>query len=192
MPEALKIFKISATVITLAIAFTYLTAQQVLRLSANDPQAEAAGNLQSILEQGEPAESFNSPTPVDPQKSLTTFAVVYDESGKPLAGSVSVDGQLPAPALEVLEQAKGKTDHRVTWQPKEGVKIASVVRHFGGQTPGYVLVGRSLAEIDQRAQQLLILSGISLGLSWLILGLMSAIFFGKGRQHHESHEHGEK
>ncbi|HEU4413536.1 MAG TPA: hypothetical protein VFT65_02040 [Candidatus Angelobacter sp.] len=39
---------------------------------------------------------------------------------------------------------------KVTWQPKPGVRLASVIRRVPGKTPGFVLAGRSLRLVEEQ------------------------------------------
>jgi hypothetical protein len=58
-----------------------------------------------------------------------------------------LDGKIPIVPLGVLENSKGKDYNFVTWQPKSGVRIASVSVSAKNY---YVLSGRSLKEVEKR------------------------------------------
>lgn len=58
----------------------------------------------------------------------------------------------------VLDSAQQHGQNRVTWQPEPRVRSAAVTVPFGGAQPGYVLAGRSLREVEQREDNLLLLA----------------------------------
>ncbi len=45
-------------------------------------------------------------------------------------------------------------EDRITWQPEPGIRSAVVVVHYTGATPGYVMAGRSLREVEWRIDRL--------------------------------------
>ena len=154
-----------AFVITALCGLVYVSAQQVLRQSANDPQVQLAEDLATLAGKGVSADQLVPTNKVDMAASLAPFAIIYDEQGKVLTASVQLDGGVPQVPAGVLDSAKAKGENRLTWQPRPGVRSAIVVSHFSG-TPqsGYVLVGRSLREVEVRVQQLELLVLIG----WLV------------------------
>ncbi len=144
-----------AFAISLLCGLVYVTAQQVLRQSANDPQIQLAEDLAGRLGQGQSVNSLVSLSPVDMAKSLAPFVIIYDEQGKVLAGSGQLDAAVPQVPAGVLEHAKARGENRLTWQPRPSVRNAIVVTHFASSAQsGFVLVGRSLRETEIREQQL--------------------------------------
>jgi hypothetical protein len=58
----------------------------------------------------------------------------------------------------VFDNAREKGENRITWEPKEGVRIAAVIKRFEGKTAstsGFVLAGRSLDEVEKRQKNLI-------------------------------------
>ena len=144
-----------AFIATALSGLIYLSVQQVLRQSANDPQIQLAEDLAARLIQGQPVSSLVQLAPVDMATSLAPFVIVYDEQGKVLGGSGQLGGTAPQVPAGVLAAARARGENRLTWQPKPGVRNAIVVTHFSSQTQsGFVLVGRSLREVEIREQQL--------------------------------------
>jgi len=125
----------------------YVTAQQLLRLGANDPQIELARDAASVLADGQDPTEVLPPGPVEISSSLAPFGIVFDSAGSVLASTASLHGQVPELPPGVREFARVHGEDRVTWQPEAGVRIAAVVVPFEG---GTVLIGRSLMEIEQR------------------------------------------
>jgi hypothetical protein len=191
LPKYVKAFLLMGIGLVMTFGFAYCVGQQVLRLSANDPQVEIADNVVGALNQGQPAEALNSPTPTDMTQGLAPFVVIFDAEGKPVASTVQLDGQTPSVPKNILDAAKAEGENRVTWEPKEGVKIASVIKPYSTQeASGFVLAGRSLAEVEKRSQELLKTSAVALAIALAISLAVSNLVFGKAEEHsHEHHDH---
>ena len=127
--------------------FVYVTAQQLLRLGANDPQNQLARDAASALVDGRDPMSLLPTGPVEISASLAPFGIVYDSAGSVLASTAVLHGQVPELPAGVREFAHDHGEDRVTWQPEPGVRVAAVVVPFEG---GTVLIGRSLEEVEQR------------------------------------------
>jgi len=152
-----------AALATVACLLVFLAAQQVLRMDANDPQIQMAEDSAVVLAQGAKAESVLPAATVDVGNSLAPFMIVYDSAGNPLASSGLLHGKTPALPAGVLEYTRQKGEDRVTWQPEDGVRIAAVLTSFSGTQSGFVLAGRSLREVENRADQIESIAG----LAWL-------------------------
>ncbi len=142
----------------------YASVQQVYRSNADDPQIELAEQVSRLLGAGQPIESVIPSSEVDVSHSLAVFMIVFDENGAPIDANARLDGQIPVPPPGVLENAKINGQNRITWQPRSGVRSAIVVLPVSGQFTGYVLVGRSLREVEIRAKNLVKM----VGLGWLV------------------------
>lgn len=165
MPAWLRILRIwlpSALALTLLVGFSYVAVQQVYRTSADDPQLQLAQDAAARLADGAPLEAVVPTGTVDIAKSLSPFVIVYGSDNTPLAGSGTLDGTLPTPPIGVLDTARSADENRVTWQPRAGVRIASVETAVGDGR--VVLAGRSLREVETRVGTLT----ATAGLVWLI------------------------
>ncbi len=174
----LKIWIIGAAVLTLIFGSFYTIGQQILRMDANDPQIQVAQDAAKVLGTGIPPASLVPADSTDMAQSLSPFIMVFDESGKSVATSAKLDGNAPTPPSGVFDTTKKRGEYRVTWQPKKDVRIAAVITHYTSSSgSGYVLVGRSLKEIENRINgiTLIALAGwlASLSISLLLL----VIFF---------------
>jgi hypothetical protein len=149
-----------AVVVTALCALDYLTAQQNLRQGANDPQIQMAEDGAASLDAGASIESVVPKEQVESSKSLAPFLVVYDTSGKPVASSGVLDGQMPDYPVGAVEASKQSGENRVTWQPRDGVRIASVVVPF---KQGYVMAGRNMREVEARVSQ----TGALVAVAWV-------------------------
>ena len=135
--------------------FTYAAVQQNYRLNANDHQIELAQQSALALEQGKSPAEIVSANPVDVATSLSPFSIIFDASGSPVASSALLDGKIPTPPPGVLTAALKNGENRVTWQPRQGIRIAAVIEVYKTNTSsGFVLVGRSLREVEARIDNL--------------------------------------
>jgi hypothetical protein len=80
--------------------------------------------------------------------------VSHQSIGAVLVTDGVLDGHDPIPPAGVLEGARQHPPDTVTWQPRSGVRIAQVSVPWRG---GTVLAGRSLREVEQRIDQLVLL-----------------------------------
>ena len=165
-----------AAVTTILCLLVYATVQQVFRNSANDPQIQMAEDAAAALAHDAPVASVVPPARIDIERSLAPFTVVLDGKGGIVATSGLLNGRSPAIPPGVLEFAKTHGEHRVTWQPERGVRIASVVLAYGGATPGFVVAGRSLRESERRTAQL----GTFVITAWLAALAVSLILVSGG------------
>jgi hypothetical protein len=87
-----------------------------------------------------------------------------------LDSNASLDGGVPVPPPGVLDKASSGTPNAVTWQPRQGVRVASVTVAWNG---GFVLVGRSLARVEQQEDTAGLLACVALPLMLLALAFAS-------------------
>lgn len=152
-----------AAAITALSGLIYVVAQQTYRQSANDPQIQLAEDAAAQLEAGAQPQTLVSSNKVDMARSLAPFLIIYDDTGTPLASSVQLNGQTPYLPSGVFTDARNSGEDRLTWQPQEGVRSATIITHFAGPHPGFALSGRSLTEAEKRVDLLAPL----VGLGWL-------------------------
>jgi hypothetical protein len=162
-----------ALLATLLAGLVYGVAQQGLRSGANDPQLQLAEDAARALDAGVDPAAVVGPGVVDAAVSLAPFVVVYDAGGRVLASSGTLDGAAPVPPLGVLEHAAVNAPNAVTWQPREGVRVATVTARWGG---GTVMAGRSLREVERREDQVLLLvaAGWAATLAALVVASIAA------------------
>ncbi|HLC99627.1 MAG TPA: hypothetical protein VJC11_01540 [Patescibacteria group bacterium] len=161
--------------ITLLCGLVYVTVQQNYRQSANDPQIQIVEDVIAAIAGGQkPEEMLGTNTKTDITKSLAVYVIIYDTEGKPIASTAQLDGKDPVVSKGVLDIAKANGENRITWQPKENVRSAIVVKPFTAATSGFVLVGRSLREIEQREGQMTNMIAIALAIS-LVATLLATV-----------------
>ncbi len=168
--QIIKIFKRwlpFAVVVSAFSALGYTVGQQILRQSLNDPQIQMAEDAAYALDHGAAPGSIPTAPPVEMSRSLAPFLVVFDLSGKPIAGTGMLNGQLPTYPKGALDSATQSGENRVTWQPASDVRIASVVVPYQN---GFVMAGRNMREGEQREGEIQNLAGVT----W-ILGLIATL-----------------
>lgn len=168
--------------------------QQVLRQGANDPQIALAGDLEARLESGVAPAAAVPAAAVDMARSLSPFVIVSNDQGQPLASQAVLNGQTPTPPMGVFDYVRQHGEERVSWQPVlgttsnkdeksvlnggmtvqrgHGVRIAAVIQRVNGPTPGFVLAGRNMREVEAREAEV----GQLALLTWI--GMMGVILVG--------------
>lgn len=169
----LRIWAPIATVTILLSGLIYISVQQDLRQSANDPQIQIAQDLAQSLQNGKTSQEIIGQTQVDLSKSLATFIIIFDDNGKPVASQAVLDGRIPTTPKGVFEYTKKNKQDKITWEPKPKVREAAVLVRFEGSNPGFVLVGRSLSEVEKRISALEM--QVKLGLIATLLGSLVLI-----------------
>lgn len=142
----------------------FFSSQQILRQSANDPQIQMAQEIAQVLQNGKSPQDITGSTQVDLNKSLSTFEIIFDDSGKVVASQAVLDGRVPTTPKGVFDYTRSWGTDKISWQPKPGIRIAAVLERFEGSKPGFILVGRSLKETDSRILDL----GSKVAVGWII------------------------
>lgn len=178
--------------LTLISLFAYWAVQQNYRLSANDPQIQiledSQSNLANVTDLSQLATAFGK---TDISKTLSPFLVIYDDSGKPIAGNGYLNDNLPNLPAGVFDAAKKQAQDRFTWQPRPGLRFAAVLIHFSGKQNGFAMAARSLREIEARED--LLTKGAAA--AWGLAMILSLLFCGSVAQwmlknfSHHGHEH---
>jgi hypothetical protein len=143
-----------ALVLTLLGGAAAITMQQMLRRGANQPQIDMAQWYAGEIGAGEAPGNVIPPGYVDLERSLQPFVIFYDEQGNPGPGTGYLDQKIPTPPAGVFNFVRIHGYENVTWQPRSGVRIASVVRRINSKTPGFILAGRSLRLVEEQERLL--------------------------------------
>ena len=161
-----------ALVITLFCGLIYVTGQQILRQSANDPEIQIAEDLSDLLASGiAPEALISGGVPIEISKSVSSFAAIFDDSGKLIISTGTLHGSPVAMPSGVFDYTKANGEDRFTWQPEKGVRSAVVVTRYQGTKSGYVVVGRSLRETEKRVEVI----GLRILLVWLVLLIILSV-----------------
>ncbi len=146
----IKYWLIIAVIVTGLSWLIYAVVQQDIRQSADDPQIQIAEDSATMLADGRRIQDVMPVGTVDIAKSLATYLIVFDSTGKPIASSARLSGQIPTIPAGVFDAVRQNGEDRITWQPQSGVRSAVVVTQFKGANSGFVLAGRSLREVEKR------------------------------------------
>lgn len=163
----LKVWLLLAVVTICLCGLVFLVIQQDIRIGANDPQIQIAEDVSRQISLGQNPIDFLPPIKVELSRSLANYIMLFDDKGKLIASSAMLDGKTPILPSGVLASAKQKGEVRFTWQPKSNVRSAVVIDYYKGLNSGYVLVGRSIKEVENRIDnlQLIVLLGWALTLA---------------------------
>ena len=170
-----QIFKILIYFIPFFIAITFIsgliysTGQQILRIGANDPQIQISEDYVQRLSDGVDPKLLQSGQKTDISKSLATYVIIYDVKGNTIYSSAELNGQIPILPKSIFNYVEKNNETRITWQPQHNVRSAIVVTKYTGANPGFVLVGRSLREVEIREDNLLKITAVG----WLITEIVT-------------------
>lgn len=154
--------------ITFTSLLVYSAAQQTLRQGANENPAILATETKLKLERGispkdaVPAEKF------DISKSLNTFVMVYDSNNNLVSSSAIIENKEPSYPKGVLNYVSNKGEDRVTWQPKEGLRFATIAIKYNN---GYIVAGQSLFETERTAANI----GLLILMAWACGAVFSTV-----------------
>lgn len=175
-------FILLAAIITVLMGALYATQQQAYRTGANDPQIEATEEIANALNQDVPADAIiSSENAVNLERSLSTFVIIYDKDGKVLVGSGKLGDQIPTPPSGVFDVTRARGENRFTWQPQTGVRLATVLRKADNDK-GFILAARSLREVEQREQRLVIMMAVAWAVSLLLAAVLSRVLENQNNQ----------
>ena len=90
--------------------------------------------------------------------------MIFDENENVLASSAVLNGAAPSPPHGLLDNVPEGGYSWVTWQTSQGYRFATVTVRYGGTTPGYVLVARSLRETEARIDRI----GNLIVMGWIV------------------------
>jgi hypothetical protein len=137
-------------VVTFLVTFTsllvYVATQQVLRLGANEIPAELAAEISINLENSNSPKDAVPGEITDISKSPGTFVMVFDKDKNLIASSAVMGKDKPAYPKGVLDYVDKNSEDRVTWQPQEGLRFATIAIKAGDN---YIVAGRSLKETEK-------------------------------------------
>jgi len=138
--------------VTFSSLLTYIVAQQVIRLGADNLPATLASETSIKLEKGQnPADSVSDET-IDILKSLEAFVMIFDKDKNLIATSAMMGNEKPSYPTGVLDFVEKAGENRVTWQPVSGLpresthRFATVALKSGDY---YIVAGRSLMEPER-------------------------------------------
>lgn len=137
-----------ATILLIAIyALTLIST----RLAANDQPIAQAQAVKNQLENGEQPSDAIPAVKTDLRKDYSVFVTVTDSSEHVLATSATLDSQPSLPPAGTFAYTKDHGSDRFTWQPKDGVRLATYILRYGtAPNDGFIITGQSLKQADDR------------------------------------------
>ena len=147
-------YLVATALVTIVMLLIYATVQQTYRTGLNDPQIQIARDISSKLEKGRSIESFIATDSIDITRSLSPFIILYDGQGKAIRSNAFLDGKMPQVPAGLFDIVKNKSEHRVTWQPRKGVRMAMVIVQTNAAPVQFVASGRSMTDVEERIQQM--------------------------------------
>ena len=160
----------ASLVVTILCGAIYVSVQQSHRSVANDPQLQIALDMKNAIEKNLSLEKWMTKDSIELSGSLSVFKVVYNKIGEPTQSTALLDGSLPKLPKGVFDFTRKQKEDVLTWQPRQGIRMAMVVEAVQSPAIGFVAVGRSLKETEKRVSNLTLM----LFISWL--GCMGVIF----------------
>ena len=148
--------------ITILFGTLYVLVLQQNRLQANDNPMNIATEAAAVLAGGVTIPE-NQISRLNILTTTNPFYMIYDEKGKPIAGSGYIDGKLAELPTGVIQHAEAGKPHAVTWAPVKDKKFATVTVKG---SKFYVTSGQSLANVERRADTLR---------KWWLLGYVLAL-----------------
>jgi hypothetical protein len=180
---------LSAVIVTCFCGLIGVVVQQSFRQEANDPQIQMAKEMSAAFLNNQFTEetlksSFETFIPskiqVNVETSLSPWIQIYDASGENLYSSMMTSDAQSTPRVpkEVFERVDKQGENRITWQPKKGIRQAIVVTKFSGLRNGYIVAGRSLAEVEHRIGSMWMFIGIGWFSMMVLIGCATLWNFG--------------
>ncbi len=155
--------------ITFTCGLMYVVLQQNYRQNAYDPQVQINEDAMYGLVGGVTPDKLVPVNKVEIGQRVSPFVMVFGADKTYLAGSAVIDGKAPTLPDGVLDYTKTHGQDRFTWQPRSGIRIATVIKYNGQY---FVLVGKNLREVENRIDLL----GKQVLLAWLAGAVGSFIF----------------
>jgi len=155
-----------AVTITLLCGLVYAAVQQDYRQSANDPQVQVAEDSAQALARGATPQDIMPPYQTDIATSLSAYIALFNSDGQTIISSALLNNKPPTLPGGIFDYVRKYGETRVTWQPQKGIRSAIVVdsvKNASGTVMGFVMVGRSLREVEIREDNLMKM----VGLGWL-------------------------
>jgi hypothetical protein len=146
MKRTVLFYAAAIAILTIMFATLYAGIQQSLRLSANDPQIQMVEDTMARLDGGADPHSLTA-FKVDVSKNTSPFLIIYDKAKHVVASTAVLNGKTPQIPEGVLTSATAQHQNRVTWQPADGVRLATVV---GSNDVYSVLAGRNMRDVESR------------------------------------------
>ncbi len=161
--QSLRLWLLAVTIGSGLTLFAYTATQQSLRLGLNDPQWQIAEDTASKLTQGASPVSVIPNNTVDESSSLSQFVTIVDKNIHVLASSGRIGNVVPLPPPSAFPDAQKRGNNWFTWQHDNNtIRDATVIIPYHGHNQGYVLVARSMSQVENTIGHITVLAGLTL------------------------------
>jgi hypothetical protein len=157
--------------------------QQLLRKGADQPQQQMVDLAASRLAGGETLDQVIPPAYVELGRDLQPFLIYYNDRGEPLHGTGYLDQKLPSPPPGVFEYLRSHPTDAITWQPRNNLRIATVLQRVNGPQAGFLLAGRDMVLVEKQESLLYHLSVVSWIIVLALLALGASLLSRNAGQH---------
>lgn len=163
---------VGSVVALVAVLFAtlYVVVQQVERAGADDAPQRLASQVAARIAAGteSPLDGIAS---VDLPADESVWVTVVGPDGTAVASTASLDGAPPRPPAGVIDRARSVGQNRVTWQPRPGLRFATVEVAAGHDV---VVAGQSLGPAERRIDQVgtIVGAGFLAALAVVAVGLV--------------------
>jgi hypothetical protein len=141
-----------AAMVSLVCILVYTVAQQNFRQAANDPQYQLAQDAVNAINKGADPKLLTGTQQLDLALTLSPYVIIYDANGNSVGNNITLSGEIPKPPTGALNEARNNGANSVTWQPRQGIRQATVMM---AAERGYLVVaGRSLQNTEERIYRL--------------------------------------
>jgi hypothetical protein len=176
MSNTLKFWLPIAAGLTIIFAIIYLAVQQSQRSAADDPQIQLAEDAALLLSANQPTDSLLPSQKVDISQSLAIYWVIFDAKGQPEDSNASLHGSIPVLPPGVFDTVRQHGEDRISYQPEPGVRSAVVITPVNDGNNGFVMVGRSLREVEIRESRTSLFAFAGWGASLVVTLILVLIF----------------
>jgi hypothetical protein len=159
----------SVFIFGLPIMTSYVFVQQEARSAIEIPLIQVAQSVKVDLQTGLDPATILKARAIDIFISQMPFITLYSLDKKVIGSSESLDGMTLTLPSGVLDNARARGEARITWQPKPGLRFASITEYM--PTFGYITVAESLREVEACATRNAWLALIALGMGSITSGL---------------------
>lgn len=169
-----------AAMVSLLCMLVYAAAQQNFRQSANDPQYQLAQDAVNAINKGADPKLLSGTQQLDLASTLSPYVIIYDANGNPVGNNITLNGQIPKPPAGALNEARSNGANSVTWQPRQGIRQATVM--MAAQRGYLVVAGRSLQNTEEHIYRLGIMVFFGWGASlvvMLVIGVLQELMISK-------------
>src|SRR5215213_1032525 len=172
---------LAMSIITIIMLPIYISMQQIYRTGLDDPQVQLVQDVGSGIKKGLAFENLVPRDTVNIDHSLRPFLVAYNGEGQPLNSTGYLDGKMAKLPFGVLDYTRKNHDHRVTWEPRKGVRMAMVIEYINTSAIAFIAAGRSMAEVESRSLSMtsLLFKAWLLSISLVIIFAIMQMYFSK-------------